>query len=264
MNKLSKWIAILLVFTLLAACGDAGNYIKDNYSLIDVQGQGKSTAKIYSVAGKDVPTVAKEIADKEKPTEMSKDSAERMFLVYDNKIINVQKDPNAEGTTLVEVDSIQYAKENYDSSFLQGYVAATLLQSLFGGGWFNSSRGSGYDYKGYTSSKRYNDYGRYQSVPYPGSAGSTGSTGSTTKPQPSTSDRKGSFSTTPPNSQTNTPSNSQTTTPSNPQTGTPPKSNPTVGDSARKSDGSKPTYKTPSSGSSKPSTSSRSGSFKRK
>ncbi len=252
-NKLSKWIAILLVFTLLAACGDAGNYIKDNYSLIDVQGQGKSTAKIYSVTGKDVPAVAKEIADKEKPTEMSKDSEERMFLVYDNKIINVQKDPNTEGTTLVEVDSIQYAKENYDSSFLQGYVAATLLQSLFGGGWVNSSRGSGYDYKGYTSSKRYNDYGKYQSVPYSGSAGSAGST---TKPQPSTSDRKGSFST--------TPSKPQTATPSNPQTGSPSKSSPTVGNSARKNDGSKPTYKTPSSGSSKPSTSSRSGSFKRK
>ncbi|WP_189596732.1 DUF4247 domain-containing protein [Paenibacillus elgii] len=249
-NKLSKWIAILLVFTLLAACGDAGNYIKDNYSLIDVQGQGKSTAKIYSVAGKDVPTVAKEIAGKEKPTEMSKDSEERMFLVYDNKIVNVQKDPNTEGTTLVEVDSIQYAKENYSSSFLQGYVAATLLQSLFGGGWFNNSRGTGYDYKGYTSSPRYNDYGKYQSAPNPGS------TGSTTKPQPSTSDRKGSFST--------TPSKPQTTTPSDPQTDTPSKSNPSVGDSARKSDGSKPTYKTPSSGSSKPSTSSRSGSFKRK
>ncbi|NEN82880.1 DUF4247 domain-containing protein [Paenibacillus elgii] len=252
MNKLSKWIAILLVFTLLAACGDAGNYIKDNYSLIDVQGQGKSTAKIYSVAGKDVPTVAKEIAGKEKPTEMSKDSEERMFLVYDNKIVNVQKDPNTEGTTLVEVDSIQYAKENYSSSFLQGYVAATLLQSLFGGGWFNNNRGTGNDYKGYTSSPRYNDYGKYQSAPNPGSTGS----GSTTKPQPSTSDRKGSFST--------TPSKPQTTTPSNPQTDTPSKSNPSVGDSARKSDGSKPTYKTPSSGSSKPSTSSRSGSFKRK
>ncbi|MCP3772067.1 DUF4247 domain-containing protein [Paenibacillus sp. MZ04-78.2] len=241
-NKLSKWIAILLVFTLLAACGDAGNYIKDNYSLIDVQGQGKSTAKIYSVAGKNVPTVAKEIANKEKPTEMSKDSEERMFLVYDNKIINVQKDTNTEGNILVEVDSIQYAKENYNSSFLQGYVAATLLQSLFGGGWFNNnSRGSDSDYKGYTSSKRYNDYGKYQSTPYPGS------TDSTTKPQPSTSGRKGSF----------------TTTPSNPQTTTPPNNKPTVGDSARKNDGSKPTYKTPS-GSSKPSTGSRSGSFKRK
>ncbi|SCW59224.1 protein of unknown function [Paenibacillus tianmuensis] len=257
-NKLSKWIAILLVFTLLAACGDAGNYVKDNYSLIDVQGQGKSTAKIYSVAGKNVPTVAKEIADKEKPTEMSKDSEERMFLVYDNKIINVQKDTNTEGNTLVEVDSIQYAKENYNSSFLQGYVAATLLQSLFGGGWFNNSRGSDSDYKGYTSSKRYNDYGKYQSTPYPGS------TDSATKPQPSTSGRKGSFTTTPSNPQTTTPSNSQTTTPSNPQTGTPPNSKPTVGDSARKNDGSKPTYKTPSSGSSKPGTSSRSGSFKRK
>ncbi|MGG2201821.1 DUF4247 domain-containing protein [Paenibacillus validus] len=55
-----------------------------------------------------------------------------MFLVYDNKIIHVQKDPDNENTTLVELDTIQYAKDNYDSSFLQGYLTATLIQSVFG------------------------------------------------------------------------------------------------------------------------------------
>ena len=44
-------------------------------------------------------------------------------------------------------------KAHYDSSFLQGYLTATLLQSLFGGGWFNN-RGS-YDYRGYTQTPNY-------------------------------------------------------------------------------------------------------------
>ncbi len=54
MKRAARWLALVLVFALLAGCGDSGNFIKENYSLIDVQGQGKSTAKIYSVTGKDV------------------------------------------------------------------------------------------------------------------------------------------------------------------------------------------------------------------
>jgi hypothetical protein len=236
-----QWLSILLVFALLAGCGDAGNYIKDNYSLVDVQGQGKSSAKVYSVEGKDVPTVASEIAANEKPKEKSKDSPEQMFLVYDNKIVNVQKDPKTESNTLVEVDSIEYAKQNYDSSFLQGYVTATILQSLFGGGWFNSSRG-GYDYRGYTASKRYDDYGKYQTPSTPSTGGGTAAPA---KPTPTTTDRKGSFG----------------TTPANPSTSTTPSGSSNI----RKNDGSTPSAKAPSSSkSSKPSTSTRSGSFKRK
>ncbi|MED4602479.1 DUF4247 domain-containing protein [Paenibacillus validus] len=239
MKRAARWLALVLVFALLAGCGDSGNFIKENYSLIDVQGQGKSTAKIYSVTGKDVPTVAHELEQQEKPQEISKESTERMFLVYDNKIIHVQKDPDNENTTLVELDTIQYAKDNYDSSFLQGYLTATLIQSVFGGGWFNSHRG--YDYRGYTSSKRYDDYGKYQTAPYP-SASAPAKTPAQTAP--STSDRKGSF----------------TTTPTKPSTGAGSSSG-----SVRRNDGSTPSYgKAPSSGSSKPSTSKRSGSFKRK
>ncbi|MCZ8512077.1 DUF4247 domain-containing protein [Paenibacillus filicis] len=242
MNKPLKWICIVLVLALLAGCGDAGNYIKQNYSLVDVTGQGKSMAKVYQVEGKDVPSVAKELAAQEKPKETSKESTDRMFLVYDNKVINVQKDPNHESSTLVEIDTIQYAKENYDSSFLQGYITASLLQSLFGGGWFNSHRGGGYDYRGYTSSPRYDDYGKYQTAPKtPG-----GSTAAPPSQQaPSTSDRSGSF----------TKPGTSTTPPSSDSSG-----------SIRRGDGSTPTYKPPSTsgGSSKPSTTPRSGSFKRK
>ncbi|MCZ8518038.1 MULTISPECIES: DUF4247 domain-containing protein [Paenibacillus] len=237
----SLWIrllSLLLILSLIAGCSsDAGQYIKQNYSLIDVQGQGKSTAKVYSVEGKDVPSVAQEIAGSDPPQEMSKSSQDQMFLVYSDKVVNVQKDPNHEGTTLVEVDTITYARDNYDSSFLQGYITATLLQSLFGGGWYDSHRG-GYDYRGYRSSKRYDDYGKYQTVPYP-STGGAGKSGTT---PPTTTDRKGSYT-------------------------TPPAAKPPAGgtqDSVRRSDGSTPTYRTPASAGSKPSTSKRSGSFKRR
>ncbi|SFL27094.1 protein of unknown function [Paenibacillus sp. 1_12] len=289
MNKrLGSWLAIVLVFTLifpiLAACSDAGNFVKDNYSLVDVQGQGKNTAKVYSVEGKDVPTVSNEIAANEKPKEMSKESLDQMFLVYNSRIINVQKDPDKENNTLVEIDSIEYAKENYDSSFLQGYVAASVLQSLLGSSWLNGNR-SGSDYKGYRTTPRYDDYGKYQqpaaktkepakSTPAPTTTDRKGSFGTTPAPSapapssngsskpsapesgkpatPSVSDSKGSF-TSP--SSTTKPSSSTTTKPS-----TSPKSS-SSSSNIRKNDGSTSTSK-PSS-SSKPSTSTRSGSFKK-
>lgn len=149
-------VCCLLVVALIAGCSNASSYVKDNYPLVNVQGKGKDSAKIYSAEGKDVPTVANELADKEKPKEHSKESSDQMFLVYQDKIINIQKDPENAKNSLIEIDTIEYAKDHYDSSFLQGYLTATLLQSLFGGGWFNN-RNSHTDYKGYTTSKSYTD-----------------------------------------------------------------------------------------------------------
>lgn len=232
MNRLNRWvswIACTVIFTLLVGCADAGSYVKDNYPLVDVQGKGKNTAKVYVAEGKDVPTAAKEIASKEKPQEVSKESSDQMFLVYKDKIVNVHKDPSNESNSLIEMDTVEYAKEHYDSSFLEGYITASLLQSVLGGGWFNNSR-SGSDYRGYTP-------------PASSGTGQRVQTPTTTTPNtqaPTTSDRKGTFG------------SGKTTTP------------PSSSSGVRRSDGSTPTYKAPSSGSSKPSTGSRSGSFTRK
>jgi hypothetical protein len=152
MKRWSGWIALVLVFSLLIGCSNAGNYIKDTYPLVDVLGKGKDNAKVYAAENKDVPTVAKELAEKEAPKEKSKESTDKMFLVYKEKIINIQKDPATEKNSLIEIDSIQYAKDNYGSSFLQGYLTASILQSVMGGGWFSDNRAS--DYRGYSSSSK--------------------------------------------------------------------------------------------------------------
>ncbi len=84
-------LAFLLILSLLAGCGNATGYVQDQYPLVNVQGKGKTAAKIYEAEGKDVPTVARELADQEKPKETSKTSQDQMFLVYQDKIINLQK-----------------------------------------------------------------------------------------------------------------------------------------------------------------------------
>lgn len=229
MKRWTSWLSFLLIIALLTGCGaDAVRYIKDEYPLVSVEGKGTNLSKVYLVEGKNVPAVATELAAKESPKEKSKESEDQMFLVYSDKVINIQKDPNESKNTLVQVDSIEYAKTHYDSSFLQGFVTAALLQNLFGGSWFNN-RGS-YDYRGYTKTPTYNA----------GSGKATTPTTDTSKDKkPTTSDRTGTF-----------------------KSGT---ANPSAGSSstARKNDGSTPNKVTKPS-TSKPSTTKKTGSFKRR
>lgn len=233
MKRWTSWLSFILIIALLTACGaDAGRYIKDEYPLVSVDGKGTTMSKVYAVEGKNVPTVANELTAKEKPKEKSKESEDQMFLIYKDKVINIQKDPSDSNNTLVQLDSIEYAKSHYDSSFLQGYLTASLIQSIFGGGW-NNNRGSSYDYRGYTKTPNYK-----------AETPTTPTKGSTKETKPTTSDRTGGF----------------TSGAANPSSGS--------SSTARKNDGStpskvtKPTTSKPST--SKPSTTKKTGSFKRR
>jgi hypothetical protein len=207
MKRWSGWIALLIVFSLLMGCSNASNYIKDTYPLVDVQGTGKGNAKVYSVENKDVPTVAEELADHEAPKETSKESTDKMFLIYKEKIINIQRDPANEKNSLIEIDSIEYAKDNYGSSFLQAYLTASILQSVMGGGWFSDTHAS--DYRGYGSAPEYR-------------ANTKSSTMKSDDKQPTTSERSGTFS-----SKSNSKSKNKSS------------------QLSRKNDGSKPSFKKP-------------------
>lgn len=254
-NRWTTWVSLLLVVALLSGCANAANYVKDSYPLVSVDGKGKTTAKVYEAEGKTVPEVAKEITDQEKPQETSKDDPDQMFLMYDNRIVNLQKNPDNPDNTLIEVNSIEYAKQHYDSSFLEGFVTAAIIQSILGGDWSSSSyKKYPEPYKGYSSS----------SAAKPSSSSSSSKTD---EKKPATTDRTGSFSSKGSGSASTTPPASGSTSTSKPSTSTGSSSTKSSGSwsssnsgSVRKSDGSTPSTKS----SSKPSTSKRSGSFSSK
>lgn len=229
MKRWTSWLSFILIIALLTGCGaDTVRYIKDEYPLLSVEGKGTNMSKVYLAEGKTVPTVATELAAKETPQEKSKESTDQMFLVYSDKVINVQKDPNESQNTLIQVDSIEYAKTHYDSSFLQGFLTAALLQNMFGGSWYNSKKS--YDYRGYTRTPTYNAGSGKAATP---------TTDVSKDKKPTTSDRTGTF-----------------------KGGT---ANPSSGSSSttRRNDGSTPNKVTKPSVS-KPSTSKKTGSFKRR
>ncbi|MGB8956876.1 MAG: DUF4247 domain-containing protein [Tumebacillaceae bacterium] len=145
--------AVLAVSVMLAGCGadNAAQFVKDQYSLENVAGQGNSMQKVYRAENSKVPDVAKAIADDSKPDEISKSSDERMFIVYPDSVVQVQQDPDKTEDVLVEVDTKQFVKENYDPSFLQGFLAASLISSMFGNNWRSKPHGGYYGYGNYKS-----------------------------------------------------------------------------------------------------------------
>lgn len=185
----SKALALLLACSvMLVGCGgqNAQEFIKDKYNLESADGTGSSTQKVYRAEGKDVPDVAEDIADKQKPDEMSKKDDDDMFLVYQNEIIHVQKDAENPDDALVEVDSKQYVSQHYDPNYLTPFLAGMLIANMFGNDWKSKKYSS---YHGYS---QYKYSSKYPNTPYPSKSngysypsGGSSSGSSTTKPNTS-------------------------------------------------------------------------------
>ncbi|REE88699.1 uncharacterized protein DUF4247 [Paenibacillus taihuensis] len=142
-------LVISLIFPLLAACG-IEETIQEKYPLESVNGSGSQTSYVYRAAGVSVPEVAKALIDESKPQQQSAEKTDHMFLVYSDKIIHLQQDAKKPEDTLVEVDTKEYVRNNYSSSFLQGYLLASLLSDLFDNGRYGQG-----SYRGYYDRDKY-------------------------------------------------------------------------------------------------------------
>jgi hypothetical protein len=144
-----KYLLLLsFIFPLLAGCSSS-NTIKEQYPLESVNGSGSQTSYVYRAAGQTVPETAKLLIEQRKPQQQSKDDTERMFLVYSDEIIHLQKASDVPADTLIEVDSKEYVRQNYSPGFLEGYLLASVLGNLFDNGRY------GGDYRGYSSRDTY-------------------------------------------------------------------------------------------------------------
>lgn len=159
-----KWfqsIKLLLVpaLFLLALAGCGSPSVADTYPLESVSSKDQEqTSRVYRAANKTVPVVAKELADQNEPDEISKEDAQHMFLIYPDEVYHIQQDAAKPTDTLIEIDSKEYVRNNYDSSFLQGYILASVLDDLFDG-HKKSYTGS---YRGYSSKDVYKPTGTYR------------------------------------------------------------------------------------------------------
>ncbi|MFF2483027.1 DUF4247 domain-containing protein [Paenibacillus sp. NPDC058071] len=149
-------LVLSLIVPLLAACA-VSDTVKEQYPLESVNGSGSSTSYVYRAEGQTVPEVASQLIAKKKPEQQSEESKERMFLVYSDEIIHVQQAPDDTNDTLIEVDSKEYVRQNYNMSFLEGYLLASLLGDLFDHGKYG-----GGGYRGYSTKDTYKPKGTYK------------------------------------------------------------------------------------------------------
>lgn len=153
MNKyLLKSLKLLLISALIAgllsACGQS---VQDTYPLESVYSNGNQTSYVYRAHNQTVPEVANDIKSNRQPNQMSETNLSEMFLVYDTEWYNIQQDPDNPSDSLIEVDNIQFVQNNYDSSFLQAYIAAELIDELFDS--LEHSSKNNRKYRGYTNKK---------------------------------------------------------------------------------------------------------------
>jgi len=148
-SRLIKIVCMLgLLASLLSGCG-APAVVQETYPLESVNRSGDATSYVYRASNQSVPEVADALTAQRTPEQISPVSSERMFLVYGSQWYHLQQDPQIPQDTLVEVDSEAYVRNNYDTSFLQMYLTARLLGSLF-----NGSYGTG-AYRGYGAREVY-------------------------------------------------------------------------------------------------------------
>jgi len=155
--KLIKLLLVPAIFFLAMANVDHTD-LSESYQLESVSSKDKGqTSRIYRAEDKTVPEVAKELADQKQPEEISKEDTKHMFLIYKDEMYHLQQDEAKPTDTIIEVDSKDYVRQNYDTSFLQGYILASVLSDLFD----DVSKGSQGNYRGYSSKDIYKPSGTY-------------------------------------------------------------------------------------------------------
>lgn len=148
-------LAILLVTTLFSGCGEQN--VGASYPLESITKNGSQESRIYRATNKTVPQVSQELSSQRKPKEISKEDPERMFLVYPDVWYHLQRDPQKPADTLIEVDSIDFVRQNYNPSFLEGYIVGSILSNIFGS--HGSYTGT---YRGYSTKDVYKTPNQYK------------------------------------------------------------------------------------------------------
>jgi len=167
-------LSILIVGVLLfvAACGNGSGsifqdgideYVANTYPLYDTIASTENSdqyARVYVAENQDIASISSELQNHETPTEMSEITEGKQVFIYDNQFVTLTESEENASDTMIEVAEEEFVRDNYNPSFFQGYLLASLIGNMFGNNW-SSSRNQQCQsspercYGGYTSSGSY-------------------------------------------------------------------------------------------------------------
>lgn len=159
-QRLFRAVTILLVPALLllslAGCGKPSAGLDYPLESVISKDDGQYS-RVYRAENKTVPEVVRELAEQREPDEISKEDEKHMFLIYPDEWYHLQQDQEKPSDTLIEVDSKEFVRQNYDPSFLEGFIIASLLDDLF-----DAHKHATGSYRGYTTRDIYKPGGTYR------------------------------------------------------------------------------------------------------
>ncbi|MBO8170307.1 MAG: DUF4247 domain-containing protein [Bacillaceae bacterium] len=124
---------VLSVVLLLTGCGaGVSNLVSDRYPLEDVvYGDRGYEARVYRASDTSVQQVVDMLAQEYPPVEISREDPERMFMVYQNRLVHVMQDAQDPDDSLIEVADKEFVRDHYDLSLLEAYIMLNILEDIF-------------------------------------------------------------------------------------------------------------------------------------
>lgn len=176
-NKMVFLFFLATIF-LLTGCTVAES-VKALYPLEAYDyGENNTTSKVYRAFDKSIEEVSKELMEKNEPKESSPIKDDRMFLVYDDYLVQLMKDIEQPNDTLVQVMPNDFVSNTYnntaDIGLLEAYLVASIVDDVFDVGYksgYYKNKKKGYG--GYISTS-----GKYHKSAVSSGSLRTGSTGS--------------------------------------------------------------------------------------
>ncbi len=132
----------------MTGCTSSNDVVSRNYELENVmEDNANNESYIYRAEAAAVPEVAETIQQDSEPVETSAEDDERMFLVYEDRTIQVMEDPEQPQDSLVEVSEKEFVKNNYSPSLLETYAIYRIIRGLYNMGNQDRDR----EYQGYVT-----------------------------------------------------------------------------------------------------------------
>lgn len=138
---------IVSVLLFVSACGNGSgslfkdgieDYIGSTYQLFDTvtsTANSDDYAQVYIAENQDISTVASDIQNHEKPSEMSEERDGKQIFIYDKQFVTLTESQDDASDTMIEVAGEEFVQKNYRPSFFEGYLVASLLGNMFGNNW---------------------------------------------------------------------------------------------------------------------------------
>ncbi|MCT2534977.1 DUF4247 domain-containing protein [Aquibacillus koreensis] len=137
--------------------------IANSFHLLDVVKGEDSIANVYATNQFEVAELVSLLTKVIEPEQTSEVVDNQQILIYPNHFVTIRPSDEDAATTLIEVASDQFVRDNYEPNYLNTFFAFMILNRVLDvddwGKKRSSSCKNGACYGGYSSSKSYNNGG---------------------------------------------------------------------------------------------------------